>query len=187
MDKKTHFFYAVKIPSDTKKLVYNKLLPLQKEFPFQKWVHPEDYHITLAFLGNSEIGMLEKSIQFVSDALKKENTFPLEMEGLDTFGRKESPRIFWVRLVEQICLYEVRKKVFHACELAGYSLEKRPFHPHITVARKWKGDTLFTPESLQQKNPFVRDTISFVANEMVLYQTHLEREPKYEVIQSFKL
>lgn len=187
MDKKNHFFYAVKIPSDTKNLIYNKLLPLQREFLFQKWVHPEDFHITLAFLGNAEIGKLEKSIPFVSDALKNENAFPLNIEGLDTFGSKESPRIFWVRLVEQICLYEVRKKVFHACELAGFSLEKRPFHPHITIARKWKGDTPFAPESLQQKNPFVRDAFSFVASEVVLYQTHLDREPKYEVVQSFKL
>jgi 2'-5' RNA ligase len=187
MDKKTHFFYAVKIPSDTKNLIHTKLLPLEKDFPFQKWVHPEDYHITLAFLGNAETGMLEKSIQLVSDALKSDNDFPLNIVGLDTFGRKDSPRIFWVRLVEQIRLYELRKKVFHACELAGFSLEKRPFHPHITVGRKWKGDTPFVAESLQQKNPFVRDTISFFANEIVLYQTHLEREPKYEVVQSFKL
>lgn len=187
MDKKAHFFYAVKIPSDTKHLVNDKLLPLQKDFPFQKWVHPEDYHITLAFLGNAEISMLEKSIQYVSDALKKENAFHLNIEGLDTFGSKESPRIFWARLEEQTTLYEVRKKVFHACELADFSLEKRPFHPHITIARKWKGNTVFSPESLLQKNPFVHDTVSFVANEVVLYQTHLEREPKYEVVQSFKL
>lgn len=187
MDKKTHFFYAVKIPSDTKNLIHTKLLPLGKEFPFQKWVHPEDYHITLAFLGNAETGMLEKSVQLISEALKKERAFPLNIEGLDTFGRKESPRIFWLRLVEQTCLYEVRKKVFHACELAGFSLEKRPFHPHITVARKWKGDSPLVHESLQQENPFTCEAVSFVANEIVLYQTHLEREPKYEVVQSFKL
>lgn len=187
MDKKTHFFYAVKIPSNTKSLVYSKLLPLQKDFRFQKWVHPEDYHITLAFLGNAATGMLDKSVHYVSDALKEEVSFPLSFEGLDTFGRKESPRIFWLRLVEQTRLYEVRKKVFQACEQAGFTLEKRPFHPHVTVARKWKGETPFAQQSLHQKNPFNGNAISFEGEEIVLYQTHLDKEPKYEVVHSFKL
>ncbi len=26
------------------------------------------------------------------------------------------------------------------CEENGFSLETRPYHPHITVARKWVGE-----------------------------------------------
>lgn len=168
-----------------KKQLHSKILPLQEEFPFQRWVHPEDYHITLAFLGNAEKGMLEKSIQLISEALPKESSFPLCFDGLGTFGSKDSPRILWLRLEEQERLYKVRKTVFHACEEAGFSLEKRPFHPHVTVARKWKGTHPFNNQKLQKENPFGLEQIPFVANEVVLYQTHLDREPKYEVVQSF--
>lgn len=185
MEKSTHFFYAVKIPSETKKQLHSKILPLKEELPFHRWVHPDDYHITLAFLGNAEREMLEKSIQLISETLQKETTFSLCFEGLGTFGSKETPRIFWLGLGEQERLYEVRNTVFLACEEAGFSLEKRPFHPHVTIARKWKGNHPFNHHNLQKENPFDLERISFVANEIVLYQTHLDREPKYEVVQSF--
>ena len=185
MENSTHFFYAVKIPSETKNQLHNKILPLKEELPFHRWVHPEDYHITLAFLGNADRGMLETSIQLISEELSKDKSFPLNFEGMGTFGSKESPRIFWLRLEEQARLYEVRKTVFRACEEAGFSLEKRPFHPHVTVARKWKGNHPFNHQKLQNKNPFDLERMSFDANEIVLYQTHLDREPKYEVVHSF--
>jgi RNA 2',3'-cyclic 3'-phosphodiesterase len=185
MEKSTHFFYAVKIPSETKRQLQSKILPLKEELPFHRWVHPEDYHITLAFLGNAERGMLEKSIQLNSEALSTETSFPLCFEGIGTFGSQESPRIFWLRLEEQERLHEVRKTVFRACEEAGFSLEKRPFHPHVTVARKWKGNHPFNNQKLQKENPFDQERIPFGANEIVLYQTHLDREPKYEVVHSF--
>jgi RNA 2',3'-cyclic 3'-phosphodiesterase len=103
------------------------------------------------------------------------------MNGLGTFGRIESPRIFWVDTKDSNELKEVRKKVFTACLETGFQLETRPFKPHITLARKWAGDEAFQTRLLDDVwNEFQSEPWEFTVNEVVLYQTHLDKTPKYE-------
>ena len=77
--------------------------------------------------------------------------------------------------------------MFSACEEAGFELETRPFRPHITLARKWIGEEAFQQTLLEIWNELQSEPLAFQANEVVLYQTHLHKTPKYEAIQVFPL
>jgi 2'-5' RNA ligase len=77
--------------------------------------------------------------------------------------------------------------VFSACEKSGFQLETRPFRPHITLARKWKGEQPFHNEMLQLWNEVQPTPLSFKASEVVLYQTNLTQTPKYEAIKIYPL
>lgn len=185
MEKKTHYFYALKLPHEVK-LQLEKICN-QLQFPFDRWVHQEDYHITLAFLGYANKEQLHASLHFVREMLVESHSFPLTIDHLGVFGKKDSPRIFWAGTEPEERLSKLRKLVYDACHKAEFQLETRPFHPHITLARKWTGDIPFSDSILTQKNPFVQDTINFQANEVVLYKTNLVKVPKYEVVESFRL
>lgn len=186
MDRKAHFFYALRLPMEAKLLIRDQLTELKQHFHFSRWVHHEDYHITLAFLGNADSRKLDDSVDFVQKALAEEHIFPLTIHELGVFGKKDSPRIFWAGVREEKRLHEIRNLVYQACTTAGFKLETRPFHPHITVARKWSGENLF-PNDFMKKNPFSDHPIELKASEVVLYQTYLDREPKYEAINIFPL
>lgn len=187
MEQQTHYFYAVKIPEETKLILKNKCEQLKEIFPFNRWVHHEDLHITLAFLGNAPSEKLSIAMKNVHEALSESKGFQLEMNKLGIFGKQESPRIFWVDTKESNALEMVRKKVFTACLEAGFQLETRPFKPHITLARKWKGDQPFQKNLLDVWNVLQSEPLLFKVNEVVLYQTHLDQTPKYEAKTIYQL
>nr|WP_263325382.1 RNA 2',3'-cyclic phosphodiesterase [Neobacillus sp. Marseille-Q6967] len=180
MTHQTHFFFAVKIPEETKLIMKNHMEHLKKMLPFSRWVHHQDLHITLAFLGNAPSDKLTAADLNVQKALRSEERFTLRIDKLGTFGAPSSPRIFWADTQRSDELNNVRKKVFTACEEAGFQLESRPFRPHITLARKWIGEERFEMGLLEEWNRIQKDPLVFEAKEVILYQTHLQKTPKYE-------
>lgn len=179
----SHYFFAAKISSEVKLAMKARMEELRKQFPFRRWVHHEDLHITLAFLGAAPEGKLEKARSLVGETLADAVSFPLEITGLGVFGQKESPRVFWASLSDSDQLAELRSRVFSACEEAGFQLEKRPFAPHVTLARNWEGGAPFNPGKLEEQ-PL---NLGFLVNEVVLYRTNTEKTPKYEPVQRFRL
>lgn len=185
MNKNTHYFYALRLPMEAKLKLKEQCDIFKQHLHFGKWVHHEDFHITLAFLGNADKQQLERSAEYVKQALAHVSPFSLAVNSLGVFGKQESPRIFWAGAAKEDKLHELRKFVFEACSQAQFQLETRPFSPHITLARKWKGEHELTKEKLAACDPFEANPIHFAAAEVVLYQTHLDREPKYEAIKVF--
>ncbi|GLB58563.1 RNA 2',3'-cyclic phosphodiesterase [Cytobacillus sp. NCCP-133] len=182
-----HFFFALKLPSETKKKLNEHCEELKGKFPFSRWVHHDDYHITLAFLGSAPEDKLIAAAKLVADSIKNVKSFPLFINRLGVFGNESAPRIFWSDTEREERLHYLRDQVFSACKEAGFKLEKRPFKPHITIARKWIGSENFQKSMLDQYNPFKEKTIEFSASGVVLYRTHLDKTPKYESIAIFPL
>lgn len=185
MDRKDHYFYAVKLPSTIKQQLQKLCFEYQQELPFSRWVYEEDYHITLAFLGSATDVQLRESNQQIEEMTGSTKNFSLTMNQLGVFGQKDSPRIFWAGLADSSALADVRKKVVVACREAGFTIESRPFKPHITLARKWRGDSSFSMESIM--NMENKLNFQFKAEQIVLYKTCLERVPKYEEQEIFTL
>lgn len=187
MNHNAHYFWAVRIPDQVKQTIYDELNKLQNIFQFKRWVHMDDYHITLAFLGSVEEEKLQTAIELVEAAIQQKETFPLEIHGLNIFGNKKSPRIFWGAVHQQEKLFQLQEIVHKKCLEAGFTLEDRAYHPHITFARNWAGSEEFTMAFLEEYNPFQNHSLSFQVNEVVLYRTNLEKTPKYEPIVTFPM
>jgi RNA 2',3'-cyclic 3'-phosphodiesterase len=185
--QQTHFFFAVKIPEETKLLLKQKKEMLKEILPFSRWVHHEDLHITLAFLGNAPTEKLSIAVDNVRQALRQSQGFQLEINSLGIFGKIDTPRIFWVDTKESKELQAVRTKIYTACVEAGFQLESRPFKSHITLARKWAGDQQFNKNLLDVWSELQPEPLSFKVNEVVLYQTHLDKTPKYEAVKTYPL
>ena len=184
---KTHYFIALKIPHHEKKLLYHFIEKRKADYSFKNWVHPEDYHITLAFLGNASKEELDEVIRGVHDILQHEKSFPLTVRKLGIFGQKTRPRVFWADVYPSEPLMQVRNKVFDVCEKIGFVLDKRPFRPHITLARRWVGDASFSEKLLLPVTLGEGQSLSFSVEEIVLYRTNPQRTPKYEEIHIFPL
>lgn len=180
-----HFFIAVPLPSDIKAALNEKCEKMKSAFHFKRWVHQEDYHITLAFLGHAD----EEQLQAVMNEARKNllNVSPIELkiQGFNTFGRKEYPRILWVDLLESQQLNVVQEIVYRDCMKVGFELDKKPFVPHITVARKWDEACGKIPfEALMEEN---FQLPKFLVDEVVLYESKIEETPKYYKKASMRL
>lgn len=185
--RKTHYFYAVEIPREQKELLRARVQVWRNVLPFKSWVHHEDYHITLAFLGNAPEKNLLRSKQLVQEALAGKKSFPLVLDHLGVFGKKDSPRVFWAGTRENEELFALREAVYSACTEAGFSLETRPFRPHLTLARTWEGKGTFSGENLRGHDMLRENPISFKVKKVILYQTRQEGIPRYQPVATFPL
>jgi RNA 2',3'-cyclic 3'-phosphodiesterase len=187
MQKNTHYFWAISLSEDVKKTMFMEFEKIKGYFPFKRWVHELDYHITLTFLGSAQEEKLEVATKLIGDVVKNVKAFPLELQGINVFGNREAPRIFWTSVKQENQLFELQKQVYEVCSEVGFTLESRSYLPHITIARNWNGEEKFERDWLTMYNPFKYIPISFIADEVVLYKTNIEKTPKYEAIATYKL
>ncbi|CAG9622144.1 RNA 2',3'-cyclic phosphodiesterase [Sutcliffiella rhizosphaerae] len=181
---KNHFFLAIPLPGSWKEEFSFYIQKINSKFPFARWVHPDDLHITLAFLGSVDEDQKEKLKVLLRKVAKEHATFPLSFSELGTFGNQHSPRIFWYGTEESYALHELRKDVYQACEKVGFQLDTRPFHPHITLARKWVGPGSISRDTLPEYST-IKNT--FNVRSIILYETHINKIPKYEAKAEFPL
>ena len=181
----THFFFALTLPNELKEELHSRIENLKFSFPFKKWLHPADYHITMAFLGDASEPMRKEAISLVQTALENETAFELTLNVVGTFGKSEQPRILWADVAFEQRLFDVQTKVYLACLQAGFQLDSKPFKPHITLARKYIGEDVFSLEKASDMVAF--EQRRFLASQITLYQTHIGEAPSYEPIVSIKL
>ncbi len=181
-----HYFLAIPI-HQTQGSSIQKWLDVNKDqLPFQKWVYPEDYHVTLAFLGDIETERKKVQLQHaVKTVTSQMPSFSLSLKGIGIFGPESSPRIFWASMNESGALHHLQKNIYQACVDTNFKLDKKPFHPHITLARKWAGHHPYPKGkdydlAFQEVDPVVVDRIH-------LYETHLDQRPKYKIVETFSL
>ncbi|WP_027409603.1 RNA 2',3'-cyclic phosphodiesterase [Anoxybacteroides tepidamans] len=182
--KKTHYFIAVPLTDGVKKELATWSRSIASQFPFRTWVHQEDYHLTLAFLGDASSEKRKAVCEAMKAIGKQHAPFSLELERIGVFGNPQAPRILWKGVKREEGLFALQQDVYEACKQIGFMLDDRPFAPHITVARKWQGETNFSLEEIRYVD---RVQGHFAVDQIVLYQTHLDRVPKYETIATFPL
>lgn len=177
-----HYFFAIDIPDDVALQIDKWCRKLNREC-FRNWVHPKDYHITLAFLGaiKSE-GLKDSLTQAISSVVQACQPFSLTITGVSTFGEPTSPRVCWLGVEESSSLQQLRERVYEVCKTYGFQLDKRPFTPHITIARKWVGQTKYQPK--QQIDVTGQ---AFLVKDIYLFETHPNMTPKYKRIEAFQM
>lgn len=131
-------FIAVHIPDDVKQALNEASLLLAGRVPtgVVRWVRPEQMHLTLRFLGDTDTGKLP-AIQAAMDAVAATNApFKMRLGGIGCFPNMRRPRVIWVGLsggeVRLLSLVAALEK-----ELAplGWEPEGKPFRAHLTLGR----------------------------------------------------
>jgi len=126
-------FIAVEIPK--LKSVEELLHELKNSGARLSVPRADGIHVTLKFLGD----IPEDSVKGISDSLKsvaeRHSPFEARIGNIGFFPNPHNPRIFWVGIADDGKLIEIAKQVDEAMTSFGFQKEKRPFTPHITVAR----------------------------------------------------
>lgn len=181
----THYFLAIPVPAYIAQPIYHWISQSRDKLPYKSLVVPEDYHITLHFLGDISIETRERLNASLPSALEDIPPFTLKAESFGYFGDRSAPRIFWVGVEEQPVLTQLQKATGLACQRAGLEIERRPYHPHVTLARRWHSEEPFTLPSFSTE--LESKEWSWEVQQVVLFQTHLDRVPKYEAINTISL
>lgn len=121
-------FVGLRIPPE----VVPRLIAAQAGLPACRAVAPENFHLTLAFLGENPEPLVEDVHHALSDIRAQD--FEVELDGLDAFG---GPRIRSVCARAKLSpgLEGLHGSVRQAVRMAGLSLPRARYTPHVTLAR----------------------------------------------------
>jgi 2'-5' RNA ligase len=93
--------------------------------------------VTLAFLGE----IAERDVPAIVEALSVSidaRPFAAEFQGLGVFPPRGAPRGLWLGVGRgESEIVQLQQEVAARLERLGVTLEPRPFHPHLTLAR-WR-------------------------------------------------
>ncbi len=128
-------FIALNLPEDERERIHASAAPLrEKGFPV-RWLEPENYHLTLKFLGDvrsEHLPVIEKVVDRVSAGTR---AFPLTFAGFGAFPTIRRPQVIWVGVEPTPALRCLKQDLEWGLSNHGFERETRAFHPHITLGR----------------------------------------------------
>jgi 2'-5' RNA ligase len=175
--QKLRLFWAVNLPVETKKKLSGIQLKL-RDIPCDiKWVEEENLHFTLKFLGDVEVSAVPDLVNAVKTALAGVPAFTVRPLGMGFFPGAARPRVLWVGLQEELGSLQKSYELINRAHLTlGFPLEKRPFSPHLTLARLRSGagsETLVA--KVNEMSPGIEQFGSLKIKSMDLMQSELNR------------
>jgi len=134
-------FIAIPVPDAQAGALYKVQHALEVGRP----VDPENWHVTLAFLGKQPDASLEELHERLSELAAP--AFEMRIAGTDILGGR-APRVLYAGAERSDALVHLRKKVRAAARRAGVDLPRERFRPHVTLARFPKGLTMLETQRI---------------------------------------
>lgn len=175
-------FIALPIPKETA----NEIGDIAAKMSYQdksnavRWVDQQNYHVTLAFLGEQEESDLEHLVESLDQQLTQ-SEFLAKLSHLSPFPESKPKRI--AAMVDKTDTWDyLNQEVLSAVRSVGLIADKRRFIPHVTLGRFRHSKNLFAGAI----PPLA--SIEFLADELVLYESILGSSgAHYEALVRFPL
>jgi 2'-5' RNA ligase len=156
------------------------LKEMLSEESYNVWVNDADYHLTLHFFGQLE----EKDAVINMMNRMSVPTISLTFSKVAGFGQSDGYRVLFLEPEVTEPLRAMYESIQEALASKGFQVSHRPFHPHVTLAKKcrvhWNKENMLSRinTTLMIKYlPFDTHPIS-----LVLYKIEPDNVPKYTVV-----
>jgi 2'-5' RNA ligase len=121
-------FTGLEIP----KALGDSLSLLRGGLPGARWIEPENYHVTLRFIGDVDDDIAQEVDWLLGQVRRKK--FELRLDGLQSFGGRK-PRALIAAVVSSQTLMELQAEQERLMRRVGLDPETRKYTPHVTLAR----------------------------------------------------
>jgi 2'-5' RNA ligase len=137
---------------------------LRGGLPGARWITPDNYHLTLRFIGDVD----EVIAQEVALALGRVRRAPFELhiEGLTSFGGKR-PRAVVASVAPAQALLDVQAEQERLMQRIGLEPDGRKYTPHVTLARLRDSSSHDVADYLSARGYF--RTAAFPVSRFVLF------------------
>lgn len=133
---KIRTFIAVEIPED----IRDKIAEFQNELKSSggkvTWVKPENMHLTLKFLGDTDEAIVDDIEERIKSAAQDYEPFSVHVKGVGAFPNFKKARVLWIAVDEGMqTLQDLAGDVDKQISELGFEREKRKYTAHLTIGR----------------------------------------------------
>ncbi len=155
-------FTGVEIPPD----IGQALSGLRGGLPGARWIDPENYHLTLRFIGDVD-DVTAHEVASMLDRVKR-GAFELRLDGVSSFGGRK-PRAMVARIEAPQALLDVQAEHERLMQRIGLEPDGRKYIPHVTLARLRDSTSSQVAEYLAARGLF--RTSAFKVSRFVLFSS----------------
>ena len=155
-------FTGVEIPAD----IGQSLAMLRGGLPGARWITPENYHLTLRFIGDVD-DVIAHEVASLLGRIKRD-AFELYFEGLTSFGGRK-PRAVVATVSPTQALLDAQAEQERLMQRIGLEPEGRKYLPHVTLARLRASSNRDVAEYLSVRGLF--RTTTFRVSRFVLFSS----------------
>ena len=135
-------FIAVETSEETRSRASSLCNSLRTSGARITWTRPENMHLTLKFLGDTEEELLAHVKESVAAAAARIAPFSVRFRGAGAFPDARRPQTLWIGVSEgQDSIGQLAMRIDDALHALGIPREKREFTPHLTIGRVRSGST----------------------------------------------
>ena len=144
-----------------------------------RYIPRENYHITLAFLGETTEAQVRDAIDALEEVVSAATPIPLLPDGIGKFGKSHNATL-WLGIAKAPELIEFAERLRQALNERGIDFDEKAFLPHITLARHADIPKTQLPQLL-----FPQEA---VANKVTLFKSTLAKDgATYKPLHTVKL
>ncbi len=150
-----------------------------------KWVRSEQVHLTLHFFGATPADRIDSIDQAMRKIAAHSEPLVISLDRLGVFPDLRRPNILWLGILDKTgVLLSLFKMIQTELRGLGFEIERRPFHPHVTLGRlKGKSGQM---ESILTKSKVELPATEKTISHFCLYQSHcLPEGARYEVLKKY--
>ncbi|QES52064.1 RNA 2',3'-cyclic phosphodiesterase [Streptomyces venezuelae] len=137
-------FIALAPPDDAKEELAQALQPAYDAYPRMRWNRIEDWHITLAFLGELPVTAVPLLRPPLADLAARRRPLDLALSG----GGHFDERVLWTGIDGDLeGLHLLAAEVRALVKECGVSFPERPLRPHLTLARARRNQPAYAVEA----------------------------------------
>ncbi len=122
-------FTGLEIPPD----IAAALSRYRGGLPGARWVEPENYHVTLRFIGDIDDGLARDVFSVLGEG-RRRGAITVSLDRLASFGG-DRPRALFARIEPTPDLQDLQGEQERLMRRVGLAPEKRKFTPHVTLGR----------------------------------------------------
>ena len=163
-------FIAADISDEARGVASDLIRDLRTRFPIKgvSWVKPENLHITLKFLGDTNAEIEHQVMETIGKIADHTPPFTIKLDGPEMLGK----RVLSIRVMsDATTVFDLEKRLDTECERLGFKREGRRFHPHLTLARI--RDPKATGHLIKEFQGSQIEPIEFNVENVMLYESKL--------------
>jgi len=176
-------FVATDVPEPVRRRLADAVQPWHGRVEGARWVTPDNWHVTLKFLGSVYPRLVDWVREQVAAAAAAAEPFDSAVTAIGAFPSPRRARVLWAGLDDPGGRFVALASALDGLLGREFAPEKRAFTPHLTVARFNEQGPL--PEGL-----LAADVASerFPVGHLTLYRSYLQRPAaRYEALERFPL